>query len=220
MIKPLITSVVMLSCAVPARAADPSGSRRVVEPFVLTAAVAGDCRASADAIDLMKGEAARIWARGGVTVRWVAPADVPFDAAPGSWLLVRCAGGDGRKAVPDAKVVIPIAAIRFVGSLPTNTIAVDIDNAHTLMARESRHSRDPRGRFAAFLDVGLGRMLGRAVAHEIGHFLSQSGAHTTTGLMRATHTVAALTGASLGPFKVDNARVVWASTGGAARPTL
>jgi hypothetical protein len=38
----------------------------------------------------------------------------------------------------------------------------------------------------------LARVLGRALAHEIGHYLLASPAHTATGLMRATQSIQSL----------------------------
>ncbi len=66
----------------------------------------------------------------------------------------------------------------------------------------------------------LGRMLGRAIAHEVGHYVNRSGVHTRRGLMRATHSVAALTGTSLAPFSMDAeyVRLLQARRGGEAAP--
>jgi hypothetical protein len=39
-------------------------------------------------------------------------------------------------------------------------------------------------------EVNLARVMGRALAHELGHYLLASKAHTATGLMQATHSAA------------------------------
>jgi hypothetical protein len=201
MLKHLLAGAfVWLSCAAMPLAAERYPSRLVVRPPLLTLALTGECRASNDTVKLAQAEAARVWSPADVILKWVKPSELPYASAPTDWLVVRCATAD---AVTESnEPIVPIAAIRFVSGLPTNTIVVDINNANTLLLREARDPRDPRARFAAYRQVSLGRMLGRAIAHEIGHFLSQSGGHTRTGLMRATHTVAALTGASLKPFRV------------------
>ncbi|HET9833421.1 MAG TPA: hypothetical protein VFP91_16995 [Vicinamibacterales bacterium] len=58
-------------------------------------------------------------------------------------------------------------------------------------------SATPYGSFmvdspGALRDLVLGRVLGRALAHEIGHFLLRSQEHSTGGLMRASQPTAAL----------------------------
>ena len=201
MVRHLLPGVVIgLSCAATAFAADRSPTRLDVRPVVLTVAMAGGCRTNDTVVALAQSEATRVWSHADVTLRWVSVSELPYRASLSEWVLVRCSDAHSGAA---QEPKIPIAAIRFVGGLPTNTIAVSIENAQTLLRREARE-RDPRTRFKPFLDIGLGRMLGRAIAHEIGHFLTQSGEHTRSGLMRATHTVAALTGTSLRPFKVDD----------------
>jgi hypothetical protein len=98
---------------------------------------------------------------------------------------------------------MPIAAIRFIDARPMNTITLSLTNAQALLRRdETVTSGQVRG-LTAVRTLRLGRMLGRAIAHEVGHFLNQSETHTRRGLMRATHSVAALTGTSLGPFSMD-----------------
>jgi hypothetical protein len=127
---------------------------------------------------------------------------LPYGAPASQWLVVRCEGA-GTKPQADA-TAIPIAAIRFVSARPTNTIVLSVQNAITLLQRDAKKAPGAGNWFVPFRKVHLGRMLGRAMAHEVGHFLSQSGGHTANGLMRASHTVAAFTGASLGPFQVPD----------------
>jgi hypothetical protein len=195
--------VVLLSSVIPAVAADPAPWRIEVTSTTLSLAMV-DCETGNDSLSIAQKEASRIWSRADVTLRWVEGSQLPYMSSRSEWVVVRCATG-AEPAPSDADRVLAIAAIRFLNAKPTNTIMVSLRNATTLLEREAPESRDHRGRFVAFRETKLGRMLGRAVAHEIGHFLSQSGNHTSSGLMRASHTVAALTGTSLSAFKVDDA---------------
>ena len=192
---------VFCSYAATAFAADRVPSRMDVKPTVLAIAMAADCRTTNKTTGIAKQEAARVWSRADVSLRWVAASELPFGSP--DWLVVRCAAEQMPVNSPEPIEVMPIAAIRFVDSRPTNTITLSLRNANTLLQRDADRSRDDHGALIPFKEIRLGRLLGRAIAHEVGHFLSRSGAHTSSGLMRRTHTVAALTGASIGPFSVD-----------------
>jgi hypothetical protein len=52
----------------------------------------------------------------------------------------------------------------------------------------------------ALYDLVTGRVLGRALAHEIGHFLLRSREHSRKGLMRPRHQVPDLVGADRSRF--------------------
>jgi hypothetical protein len=52
----------------------------------------------------------------------------------------------------------------------------------------------------AIHDAAVGRALGRALAHEIGHFLLRTRQHSPTGLMQAMHSISALIGTDRRPF--------------------
>jgi hypothetical protein len=52
----------------------------------------------------------------------------------------------------------------------------------------------------------LGRAMGRALAHEIGHYLLASKLHTARGLMQASHTASEFFGADRRSFAIDAAQ--------------
>ena len=58
------------------------------------------------------------------------------------------------------------------------------------------------------VDVLLGRVLGRALAHELGHYLLRSGRHTRRGLMRGDRTIQEFLSAGRRGFEVDAAQRV------------
>jgi hypothetical protein len=170
----------------------------------LAITISQGCVLRDDILQTARTETVRIWARARVNVRWLAGSDLPY-TSPSNWLVVQCVAHD-EGLVPQARVV-PIAGIRFVDLRPTNTIVVSIQNAERLLDRDVLESRLLGERFRALRDRRLGRMLGRAIAHEIGHFLSASVAHASTGLMRATHPVSDLIGESLRPFAIGASEI-------------
>jgi len=169
----------------------------------LALALSGDCQVTDTVISTAKSESTRVWSSAGVRLRWMHTSELPYGSPASEWLVVRCVTGQSPLLQSRDPRTLPIAAIRFVGAAPMNTIVMSPDNAATLLARDVSESRSMGDRFAFLKDLRLGRMLGRSIAHEIGHFLSESGTHTPSGLMRANHTLAALTGLSIYPFKVD-----------------
>jgi len=85
-----------------------------------------------------------------------------------------------------------LAWIPFAGGYPTNRIFVSTAAAERLLHTDSRFGPV----FSALPPAGqertLARVLGRALAHEIGHYLLASPEHTRTGLMRATQSIESL----------------------------
>jgi hypothetical protein len=79
-----------------------------------------------------------------------------------------------------------IAWIPFVAGVPQHYIRVSVPAAQGLL--QTRSWWDGKPLSAAMPKVQrevLGRVMGRALAHEIGHYLLASRLHTTSGLMRA-----------------------------------
>ena len=198
---------VLSSAALATAATTPSSNLRATS-IALSIAMTGECTAADEPLEIAKAEAARVWSGAGVEVRWVSPGDLPYTSPRSDWLVAQCIDAPPPRTKSRVPYILPVAAIRFVGALPTNTIVLSVGSANALLDREIGESRDMADRFRALRYLRLGRMLGRAIAHEIGHFLSQSGTHTRSGLMRATHTVTAFTGESLHPFRVDREVVV------------
>jgi hypothetical protein len=171
-------------------------------PIEVTIAMANECGAEASVLEMAAREASGVWSRAGVTVHWVALDALPYRAARSEWLVARCLPGNLLPADAAERHNMPIAAIRFIGSQPTNTVVMSIDNARALLRRDAAEARDLDRRFKYLYNIRLGRMLGRAIAHEIGHFLNESQAHSPRGLMKASHTVTALTSGNLAEFEV------------------
>jgi hypothetical protein len=123
-------------------------------------------------------EAADIWAVYGVRIR-VPAADAVDDG--GLRLVVKFTRPGERHTARGA-----LGSILFDGNAPEPTIELYPTAASALIAavafnrRESAWPAGPE-------DKVLARVLGRALAHEIGHFLLRSKTHSRDGLMRAEH---------------------------------
>jgi hypothetical protein len=147
-------------------------------------------------------EAAAIWRHAGVQLRWepAMPSDrradaalpvfvVPIDRAPNDdgheWRVGRLTRDQRNRYVAIASIAAAERAIELVGA-----------------GNEPMRRRDLR----------LGLILGRAVAHEVGHFLLDSGSHSRRGLMRASIPVRDLADLRSGGFAVDPAATEWIRT--------
>src|SRR5262249_37885930 len=105
-------------------------------------------------------------------------------------------------AVPDASVPrlavvisnradqrLPLAtlgAIRFREGVPEPTILM-YANAIDVLVAQAPLLHDERKCMPVVHDTMVGRAFGRALAHEIGHYLLRSRQHAPGGLMRASH---------------------------------
>jgi peptidoglycan/xylan/chitin deacetylase (PgdA/CDA1 family) len=121
-------------------------------------------------------EASAIWKLGGVTLDWHATSEPPggggrssvnvtFDDAPGS-----VAGQD----VPLGWVTLDAAGV------PEGTIFLSRKNALRLADTIDEYRERP----LKFKERLVARALGRALAHELGHYLTGSKEHSVSGLMK------------------------------------
>jgi len=130
---------------------------------------------SGPALKTLQNEASRIWLRHGVALAWTRSAaahcntveEIVFDDDE----LIKLAGG---------RVDAALARTVFLGR--ARTIYVSVPRAFDMLAQL-------KDRFVTFSsdgesDVRGGTLLGRVVAHELGHVLLTTMAHSKTGLMR------------------------------------
>ena len=96
---------------------------------------------------------------------------------------------------PDRHVAVEVlGSIEFIDDRPTPTIVLH-PNAIARLASDAAKLRPGHPESSpGFRNLILGRALGRALAHEIGHFLLRSRQHSETGLMRAKQSVFRLIG--------------------------
>lgn len=193
MARGLLAGVVFVLCSIPGLCVGAE----------LAIAMSGECPGADRLMEGARNETVRVWASAGLQVRWMMTSELPYRSPSADWLVVQCVPGRSAALPAPGARGLPIAAIRFVASKPTHAIVLSLANAQTLLDRDAIESRILGERFKALKELRLSRMLGRAIAHEIGHFLSASGAHAPSGLMRAVHSVGDLIGESLYPFRVD-----------------
>jgi hypothetical protein len=141
-------------------------------------------------------EAQSIWDEAYVRLRWVdryaeaagrpflrvivMPRGVPRPGEPSPWKVGELLRQDGAQPVAIASIT---GARRIID--------------------ESRRFQPPD--LPAMYDRRMGVVLGRAVAHEIGHYLLQTNTHATNGLMRARIDVHELADWRRATFRLDKA---------------
>lgn len=152
----------------------------------------------------MMGEATAIWREQGVVLEWLSPNVVRPVASNRLRVLI----------VEKRPAVASTAELLAVGELvrPPNghpLALISIESARRLVA-------SVRGRagyeLIAIDDRRLGVVLGRALAHEIGHYLLDTHTHAQRGLMRPQFNALEFTDLRDGTFKLDHAAAAWLRT--------
>ena len=174
----LCAALAVLAAAAHLRAADP----RIVVRLYDTADITADVRTGAIR------EAATIMDEAGVEIAWhdcTSGTDVPqCGKSPDTWnLIVRIVptfvpGSPDRSAVRAGECGSPLGVAVFDPGVHGDAMATLFeDQVLTVAAR---------------VNVDRGALLGRALAHEVGHLLLLASGHSRTGLMRAVWTDAEL----------------------------
>jgi len=126
-----------------------------------------------DLVNTIVSTAAAIWAPYNV---FIAPtftlARSEMDA--GIWLTLVLSDPPTPWAKP------ALASLQFTADSPGTVLYASLDRARSLFRSVERGAPTP----AALADRYAATLLGRAVAHEIGHYLLRSRAHARAGLMR------------------------------------
>jgi hypothetical protein len=165
---------------------------RQMPPLVV--AVSADTDLPPKVVSALLAEAGEIWRPAGVTFEWRRSGRLPRS------LNVTIGRSPGRQT-DDA---LPLAWITFdADTAPQREIYVSYGNVLALMERSrgvvGTLERMPRGEFETLLS----RALGRALAHEIGHYLLASKAHTRSGLMQTRRTAVELFAVGRVHFDID-----------------
>jgi len=149
--------------------------------------------------DEMMRTARMLWRAAGVDVQ-SSPDPFPGDNAEGGvHMRVTIAADAGPSSLTAPR---PIASIRFVDKKPSTSIDVYLIEVRKLMDLLVFDDRRLAHQPGLFQDEMLGRILGRALAHEIGHFVFASAGHARSGLMRPTHRLDQLVGRLDQPFAI------------------
>ncbi|HMF95659.1 MAG TPA: hypothetical protein VKE96_15260 [Vicinamibacterales bacterium] len=153
-------------------------------------------------------EAAAIWHPTGVAfvfrrVPWSIAARLdqnPFDAAGGLRIVI----GNARGTSHDG--LLPMGWIQFEHESPAQEIYLSYRNAIDFMTDSSAVAGAITHMPPVEKEIKLARAMGRALAHELGHYLLASKAHTQRGLMRASHTASEFFDFSRRGFEIDLAQ--------------
>jgi hypothetical protein len=144
-----------------------------------------------------------------VRVVWHAYIDIEVPAAPGlvglitdDVLTLVISDGPFREAAVDS-----LGWIEFVNGEPSRTINVSRRSASLLRDRTVLAGRPLDDLPAAIQNQFVTRALGRAAAHEVGHYLLASKVHETSGLMRAQFATADLMERSPRHFRLSQAQL-------------
>jgi hypothetical protein len=140
-------------------------------------------------------EAAAIWKQEGIRLQWLSGAEAREGATLRVLVMPRTVG-----ASPDGEPWPVGELLRFEDS---RAIAIASISGALRVVDESERFRLLD--LPALREYRLGLVLGRAVAHEIGHFLLQTNAHAESGLMRANIGAQEFADPRGGSFQLDDA---------------
>jgi len=178
-------------------------------PVVVTVDVAADVPPMV--VSIVLNEATEIWRPAGLSFIWrrtarpdaSAIAD-PTSPCPALPIGLRVVIGDERGSSPPERT--PLGWIVFgPDDVPAHEIYVSHRNAVDFLAG-ARGVVPPVAQMPlAERNLKLGRAMGRALAHEMGHYLLASKVHARRGLMQATHTASAFFDNDRSSFAIDYA---------------
>lgn len=163
---------------------------------------------SADARREMMREAAELWRAAGVEIEWSklpsagsSTEVVMTDASHPRITVVVTHNMPGTLPAAPATVRV-MASILFVENRPTQLIGAYPAEVERLLDTMHMDAGSISERPAALRQRLMGRVLGRAIAHELGHYMFNSSDHAPMGLMRARHRVDDLTSPFRRAFRV------------------
>jgi hypothetical protein len=137
---------------------------------------------STTAVTAMQAEVERIWERYGVRIRWLEYDRHRHDSTANVDVLVRVDPVEGGPLRPTGRNTLGCFRLDREGDSPP-VLAVFPQHAQRLAGAVGAHLCGHRC-LHAWLERLQGTLLGRALAHEIGHYLLGP-EHTPDGLMRA-----------------------------------
>jgi len=144
----------------------------------------------------LMAEAESIWKRGHVRLNWLRDSN---EAEEGAILRVLVVA----RPVPRGTEYSPwtVAELLRLGGSRATAIASTIGARRIIDEGRRELLQEP----IALEDYRLGLVLGRAVSHEIGHYLLQTNTHATRGLMRARIDAREFADLRSGSFRLDHA---------------
>jgi hypothetical protein len=152
----------------------------------------------------MMSEAAAIWRQHGVLLDWLNPSAVRPVASNRLRVLVvqkRLVAGGALESVAVGELVRP------ADGHPVALISIE-SARHLISSVRGRAGYE----LIAIDERRLGTVLGRALAHEIGHYLLDTHTHARSGLMRPNFDALEFTDLRNSTFALDTAAAAWLRT--------
>ena len=203
------TAVALFASAAFAAAAPAASSSASIPPMIVNVNASPDISPSLLARVLSEADA--IWRPAGVTFAWkraareVVPYSRASETGPYVPATLRLSIGRNRGDARDER--LPLGWIVFDdATLPAQEIYLSYANAQQMM-EESRGVIGSVDQMPTLEREWLAaRAMGRALAHELGHYLLASKAHTARGLMKASKSATELFSTYTGAFRIDPAQ--------------
>ena len=202
------TAVVALLASTIVAAAIPEASSPAIPPMIVTVVSAGEI--SSRLVAAVLAEADAIWRPGGVSFVWrqVPPVQAQsqsVERAPYLSNTLRLTIGDERGTGRDGR--LPLGWIVFDDvTVPQQEIYLSHANAQAMMNSAAGVVGIVHQMPLTQRETLLARAMGRALAHELGHYLLASKAHTEHGLMKAVLTAVELFQPGNNAFRIEPAQ--------------
>jgi hypothetical protein len=203
------TAVALFASTAFAAGAKAPASSSPIPPMIVNVKAAPDLSPSLLARVLAETDA--IWRRAGVTFVWqraareVVPYSRASETGPYVPATLRLLIGNNRGTGRDGP--LPLGWITFDDvTLPEQEIYLSYANAQQMMAQASGVVGIVGQMPAMQREMLAARAMGRALAHELGHYLLASQVHTAHGLMKAILTASELFSIDSGGFRIDPAQ--------------
>jgi hypothetical protein len=179
---------IALAVAATATAADPLSRPATTPPMLVSVVASSDVPARL--VSAIVAETDAVWRGTGIQFFWQrpphevqAPSSMP---TPYRTPMLRVQIGHERHGTDEWK--FPLGWIVFDDpQTPEQEIYLSYENAVTLLDKSDGVVGSTRAMPQLQRETLLARALGRALAHEIGHYLLASKVHTEKGLMMAVH---------------------------------
>jgi hypothetical protein len=202
------TVAVALLASTVAAAGAPAASSPAIPPMIVNVTTATDLPSRLVAAVLAEADA--IWRPSGVTFIWRrTPLVVPSYASAaetGPYVpnTLRLTIGDKRGAGRDGH--LPLGWILFDEVVPEQEIYISHVNARAMMDQARGVVGIVDQMTIMQRETLLARAMGRALSHELGHYLLASKVHTVRGLMKAVLTAVELFMPDTSPFRIEPAQ--------------
>jgi len=203
----LAAALIAAASLVPAPAEMRADSASVVLPPVVVSVFSGP-GIPASLVSRILAETSAIWRPGGFEFVWqratrdLLPYTRRTETGAYEPSTVRVVIGDEHGASLDRRT--PLGWITFDDDHePQREIYLSYANAKSLMAAARAIVGVMDQMPPAQREILLGRAMGRALAHELGHYLLASKVHTARGLLKASRTATELFSIDRAGFKID-----------------